>query len=84
MHAVVHPVRLERAADLRHDRLARRDLRERERLGRVHQSVEVLFQPEDAAAVESQPLPDGVAALDDGVERADAGLVASERAGRSR
>ena len=45
------------------DRLARRDLRERERLRRIHQPVEVLLEAEDAAAVEPQPFPDRVAAL---------------------
>ena len=49
---------------------------ERERLGRVPQPGQVLVQPEDPPGVEPQALPDRVAALDRGVERAHRGPVA--------
>ena len=58
----------------------RRDLRERQSQGRAAEPVEVLVQAEDAAVVEAQPFPDGVAALHDRIERADAGLVAMDEA----
>ena len=56
---------------------SRGDRRERQRPGRPAQPGQVLREPEDPAVVEPQALPDGVAALDDGVERAETcGLVA--------
>ncbi len=76
MDAVEHAVRLERPADLVDDLLARRNRRECQGLGRLDEPVEMLLEPEDAARVQAQPLPDGVAALHDRVERAHARLVA--------
>src|SRR5690606_7369225 len=75
-----HPVRLQRPPDLVPDGLLRRDLGERQRLGRADEAVEVGVEAEDAAVVEAEPLPDGVAALDGRVERAHAGLVAVDEA----
>ena len=76
MHAVAHAIRGERPADLLDDLLVRRNLGEGERQGGGPEPGEVFPQLEDAAVVQAQPLPDGVAPLHHRVERADAGLVA--------
>jgi hypothetical protein len=47
--------------------------------GRLHQAIEVLLEPEDPSRVQAQAFPDRITALDDGVERADAGLVAVDQ-----
>ena len=73
------PSRMPLAASVRRnlvgDLLGRGDLLERERLGRVPQPGQVLVEPEDAPGVEPQSLPNRVAALDGGVERAHPGPV---------
>ena len=58
------------------------DFAEGQSEGRIAQPVQVLVQLEDAPIVEPQALPDGVAALDDRVERADTGLVPVDSAAR--
>jgi len=75
VHAVVHLIRLECALDLADDLVVKRNVGKRQRERRASQSVEMLVQLEDSPVVDAQALPDGVAALNRGVERADAGLV---------
>ena len=82
VHAVLHLVRGERAADFLGDLLVRRDALECEGEGGRAQAREVLLEREDAAVVEPEAFPDGVAALHRAIERADAGLVAMRRACR--
>jgi hypothetical protein len=74
--AVEHRVRLECAADLLDDLRTRGDDLKRERSGRIGEPIEVLLEPEDAARVQPQSLPHGIAALHDRIEWAHRGLVA--------
>src|SRR5205823_6481114 len=76
MHAICHLIRFQRAADLLSDLLVRWNLRICQGQRRAAQPVEMLVESKDATVVQAQALPDRVAALHDGVERADGGLVA--------
>ena len=58
------------------------DDREGKRQGGAAEAVEVFGELEDAAVVEAEAFPDGVAALHGRVEGADAGLVAVDELGR--
>ena len=76
MHAVPHLVGCERASDFFGDFFARRNLDERKSAGRTLQPIEMLLELENPALINSQSFPDGVAALNDGIEWADTSLLA--------
>ena len=71
VHVVGHPVGAQGPPHLLGDLLVGGHGVERERLRRAPQPGQVLGQPEDAPLVQAQALPDRVAALYGGVERAD-------------
>ncbi len=54
----------------------RRNARERQRQRGGTQAIEMLGEPENLAAIEPQTFPNGVAALHDRIEWADAALIA--------
>ena len=78
MNAVEHFVSRKRAPDFIDNFFPWRSVAKRQGAGRAFQTIEVLVQFEDAAVVESQAFPNGVATLHDRIERADPGLVAMD------
>src|SRR5262245_22934991 len=76
VHAVTHLICRERAFDLIDDFFAGRNLCERQRARRAHQSVKMLVKLENAAVVHPQSFPNRIATLHGRIKRTDAGFVA--------
>lgn len=79
MNTVALVIGRERAPDFIDNFFPWGNLDKRKREGRALQAIEVLVQFEDAAAIESQAFPNGVATLHGRIERADPPLVAMEQ-----
>src|SRR4030095_16896757 len=75
MNAISHLVCGERALDFLDDFLARRNFGERQGARRTLESVEMFVELKNSAAIQAQPLPDGVAALHCRIEWANPGFV---------
>jgi hypothetical protein len=80
VHTVPHPVGVEGAPNLADDLLFGGNVCKGQRQRRTAQPGQVLaeYEFEDTSIVDAQLFPDRVAALHDGIERADARLIAVE------
>src|SRR5947207_11108812 len=79
MNAIAHVIGRERAPDFIDNFFPWRSFAKQKGAGRAFQTIEVLVQFEDAAVVESQAFPNGVATLHDRIERADPRFVAMDQ-----